>query len=185
MSAEKVALPDIGPHGEPRIAPVAGVQGKFNGVMAWRPELMAAFFEFYEKLWTEGVLPMRVKDLARMKIARTVGCRICQNTRFKIAEGHTVEDDYLDIDHVEESSYTAAEKAALTYVEAFCLHPEHVTDAMVEDLKRHFSAPEIVELSVLTGTISGFASINAALNIAPDDEALQVFDFAGPDGPVA
>ena len=83
-----------------------GVDGKFNGVMAWRPELMEAFFAFYAQLWTDGVLDMRIKDLARMKIARTVGCRICQNTRFKVAEGHTVESDYMDIDHVDESSYT-------------------------------------------------------------------------------
>ena len=101
MSSESVRLPIIGPEGEPRLDPVPGVEGKFNGVMAWRPELMEAFFGFYANLWTDGVLDMRVKDLARMKIARTVGCRICQNTRFKVAEGHTVEADYADIDHVD------------------------------------------------------------------------------------
>ena len=57
-----------------------------------------------------------------MKIARTVGCRICQNTRFKVAEGHTVEADYADIDSVDESSYTEAERAALGYVETFCVN---------------------------------------------------------------
>ena len=55
-----------------------------------------------------------------------------------------------------------------------------VTDAMVEELRRHFSEAEIIELSILTGTISGFAKINVALNIAPDSEELQVFDFAKP-----
>jgi alkylhydroperoxidase family enzyme len=180
MSLEKVALPDIGPHGEPRIDPKPGVPGKFNGIMAWRPDLMEAFFVFYAKLWTDGVLPMRVKDLVRMKIARTVGCRICQNTRFKLAEGHTVEDDYLSIDDVDNGDYTDAEKAALRYVEAFCLHPEHVTDEMVADLRRHFDEAQIVELSILVAVVGGFASINSALNIAPDDEELQVFDFADP-----
>src|SRR6476646_5296204 len=109
MAASSSPLPFIGPTGAPRLEPVEGVEGNFNGIMAWRPELMAAFFEFYAKLWTEGVLDMRIKDLARMKIARTVGCRLCQNTRFKVAEGYTVENDYLDIDHVDESRYTDAE----------------------------------------------------------------------------
>ena len=180
MSSESVRLPIIGPEGEPRLDPVPGVEGKFNGVMAWRPELMEAFFAFYANLWTDGVLDMRVKDLARMKIARTVGCRICQNTRFKVAEGHTAEADYADIDHVDESSYTDAERAALTYVEAFCVNASMVTDAIVEELRRHFSEAEIIELSILTATVSGFAKINVALNIAPDDEELQVFDFAKP-----
>lgn len=180
MAASSSPLPFIGPTGAPRLEPVEGVEGNFNGIMAWRPELMAAFFEFYAKLWTEGVLDMRIKDLARMKIARTVGCRLCQNTRFKVAEGYTVENDYLDIDHVDESRYTDAEKAALRYVETFCVGAAHVTDEMVADLRAHFSEAEIVELSILTAMIGGFGSINVALNIAPDTEALQVFDFAAP-----
>jgi alkylhydroperoxidase family enzyme len=146
--------------------------------MAWRPELLEAFFAFYAKIWTEGIVDMRVKDLCRMKIARTVGCRVCQNTRFKVAEGHTTEDDYLDIDDVERGDYSDAERAALRYVEAFCVNPQTITDAMVAELRRHFSPPEIIELSILAATMGGFASINVALNVAPDTERVTVFDFA-------
>lgn len=180
MAKQRTPLPVIGPQGRPRIDPVPGVEGNFNGIMAWRPELLEGFFAFYAVLWTEGVLDVRIKDLARMKIARTVGCRLCQNTRFKVAEGHTVEDDYLDIDDVEHGDYTDAEKAALRYVETFCWGAANVTDEMVADLRRHFSEAEIVELSVLTAMIGGFGSINVALNVAPDNEELQVFDFAAP-----
>ena len=180
MDPGKSSLPIIGPVGEPRLEPVPGVEGRFNGVMAWRPELLDAFFTFYAQVWTDGVLAIRVKDLARMKIARTVGCRMCQNTRFKVAEGATTEDDYLDIDDVENGAYTEAEKVALRYVETFCIGAAHVTDEMLADLRRHFTPPEIIELSVLVAAMSGFASINVALNIAPDTEELQVFDFAAP-----
>jgi alkylhydroperoxidase family enzyme len=180
MDRERAPLPFIGPVGEPRLDPVPGVEGRFNGVMAWRPELLAAFFEFYAKIWTEGIVDMRVKDLCRMKIARTVGCRVCQNTRFKVAEGHTTEDDYLDIDDVELGDYSDAERAALRYVEAFCVNAQTITDAMVDELRRHFSPPEIIELSILAATMGGFASINVALNVAPDTEQVTVFDFADP-----
>jgi alkylhydroperoxidase family enzyme len=178
MPTNRSPLPFIGPEGEPRLDPVPGVEGKFNGVMAWRPELLAAFFEFYAKVWTDGVLDLRVKDLCRMKIARTVGCRVCQNTRFKVAQGHTAEDDYLDIDDVENGDYTDAEKAALRYVEAFCINAQMITDAMLDDLKAHFGPAEIVELSILAAAMGGFASINVALNVAPDTEQVAVFDFA-------
>jgi alkylhydroperoxidase family enzyme len=180
MDPGKSPLPIIGPVGEPRLEPAPGVEGRFNGVMAWRPELLDAFFKFYAQVWTDGVLDMRVKDLARMKIARTVGCRLCQNTRFKVADGATTEDDYLDIDDVESGAYTEAEKAALRYVETFCIGAAHITDEMVSELRHHFTPPEIIELSVLVAAMSGFASINVALNIAPDTEELQVFDFAAP-----
>jgi alkylhydroperoxidase family enzyme len=181
MVNHRSPLPVIGPQGPPRIDPVAGVKGNFNGVMAWRPELLESFFGFYAVLWTEGVLDMRIKDLARMKIARTVGCRVCQNTRFKVAEGHTTEDDYLDIDDIENGDYTDAEKAALRYVETFCWGAANVSDELVAELRHHFSEPEIVELSVLTAMIGGFGSINVALNVAPDSEELQLFDFAAPE----
>jgi alkylhydroperoxidase family enzyme len=180
MTDQRPSLPFIGPVGEPRLEAVPGVEGRFNGVMAWRPELLGAFFEFYAKVWTEGVLDMRVKDLCRMKIARTVGCRVCQNTRFKIAEGHTAEDDYLDIDDVERGDYTDAERAALRYVEAFCINAQMISDEMVADLRRHFEPPEIIELSILAAAMGGFASINVALNVAPDTERVTVFDFADP-----
>jgi alkylhydroperoxidase family enzyme len=180
MTDQPPPLHIVGPTGAPRLDPVPGVPGKFNGIMAWRPELMEGFFAFYAQLWTEGALDMRIKDLARMKIARTVGCRICQNTRFKVAEGSTSEADYADIDDVDNGSYTEAEKAALRYTEAFCVGAEHVTDRMVDDLKAHFSEAEIVELSILVATVGGFGSINVALNIAPDDEQLHVFDFTDP-----
>jgi len=180
MANNTSPLPVIGPQGKPRLAPVPGVEGNFSGIMAWRPDLLEAFFVFYAKLWTEGVLDMRIKDLARMKIARTVGCRVCQNTRFKVADGHTVEDDYLDIDDVENGDYTDAEKAALRYVEQFCFSPAGITDELVAELREHFSEAEIVELSILTAMVGGFGSINVALNVAPDTEELQVFDFAAP-----
>jgi len=180
MPPSRSRLPIIGPIGEPRLDPVPGVKGRFNGVMAWRPELLDAFFKFYAQVWTSGVLDMRVKDLARMKIARTIGCRLCQNTRFVVAEGATTDDDYLGIDDVENGAYTDAEKAALRYVETFCIGAAHVTDEMVADLRRHFSEAEIIELSVLVAAMGGFASINVALNIAPDTEEPQMFDFAAP-----
>lgn len=180
MTVNRAQLPIIGPEGDPRLEPVPGVEGKFNGVMAWRPELLGAFFEFYAKVWTEGVLDLRVKDLCRMKIARTVGCRLCQNTRFKVAEGHTVEGDYLDIDDFESGAYSDAEKAALRYVETFCVNAQMITDATVDALRQHFGPAEIVELSILAAAMGGFASINVALNVAPDTEEVTVFDFADP-----
>ena len=88
----------VGETAEPRIPLAEGVEGNFNGVMAHRPDLMAGFFELYLTLWTGGVLDMRVKDLCRMAIARSVGCRICQNTRFTCALPHVDEADYLPID---------------------------------------------------------------------------------------
>lgn len=178
MDREIIAI--VGPVGEsaePRIPLAAGVEGNFAGVMAHRPDLMADFFRFYLTLWTGGVLDMRVKDLCRMAIARAVGCRICQNTRFTCAMPFVGEGDYLPIDDAAASdAYTPAERAAIVFAGTMAGGARNVTDEMVRDLREHFSEPEIVELCVLVAMVGGFGSINVALNIGPDSPDLQVFD---------
>lgn len=170
----------VGPVGEsaqPRIPLAEGVEGNFNGVMAHRPDLMAGFFGLYLTLWTGGVLDMRVKDLCRMAIARAVGCRICQNTRFTCALPHVDEADYLPIDDPAASdAYTPAERAAIVFAGTMASGARFVTDEMVRELREHFSEPEIVELCVLVAMVGGFGSINVALNIGPDSPELQFFD---------
>jgi alkylhydroperoxidase family enzyme len=162
---------------EPRIPLAEGVEGNFNGVMAHRPDLMAGFFEFYLTLWTGGVLDMRVKDLCRMAIARAVGCRICQNTRFTCALPHVDEADYLPIDDPGATeAYTPAERAAIVFAGTMASGARFVTDEMVLELREHFSEPEIVELCVVVAMVGGFGSINVALNIGPDSPELQFFD---------
>jgi alkylhydroperoxidase family enzyme len=167
----------VGETAEPRIPLAPGVAGNFNGVMAHRPDLMAGFFHLYLTLWTGGVLDMRVKDLCRMAIARAVGCRICQNTRFTCALPYVDEADYLPIDDAAGcDAYTPSERAAITFAGTMASGARFVTEGMVDDLREHFSEPEIVELCVLVAMVGGFGSINVALNIGPDSPELQTFD---------
>jgi alkylhydroperoxidase family enzyme len=167
----------VGEDAEPRIPLAEGVKGNFEGVMAHRPDLMAGFFRLYLTLWTGGVLDLRIKDLCRMAIARAVGCRICQNTRFSVAQPYVCEADYLSIDDPAGSDvYTPAEKAAIIFARTMAADAKQVTDAMVQELRKHFTEPEIVELCVLVALVGGFGSINVALNIGPDSPELQVFD---------
>src|SRR5918994_6606131 len=167
----------VGETAEPRIPLAPGVEGNFNGVMAHRPDLIAGFFQLYLTLWTGGVLDMRVKDLCRMAIARAVGCRICQNTRFTCALRYVDEADYLPIDDAAASdAYTPSERAAIIFAGTMASGARFVTEEMVDDLRKHFSEPEIVELCVLVAMVGGFGSINVALNIGPDSPELQTFD---------
>jgi alkylhydroperoxidase family enzyme len=180
----------VGETAEPRIPLAPGVEGNFNGVMAHRPDLMAGFFDLYLTLWTGGVLDMRVKDLCRMAIARAVGCRICQNTRFTCALPYVDEADYLAIDDpAGNDAYSPGERAAIVFAGTMASGARFVTDDMVLELREHFGEPEIVELCVLVAMVGGFGSINVALNIGPDSPELQKFDpeaaaraNAGPQG---
>jgi len=56
----------------------------------------------------------------------------------------------------------------------------NVTDEAVAEQRRHFSEPEIVELSMTAAVVAGVSPIDVARNVAPDTEEFQVFDFADP-----
>jgi len=88
-------------------------------------------------------------------------------------------DGLLPIDAAAASdAYTPAERAAIVFAGTMAGGARNVTDEMVQELRRHFGEPEIVELCVLVAMVGEFGSINVALNIGPDSAELQVFDAA-------
>src|SRR6187402_1058741 len=67
----------------PRVpSAVAGEPATLGTVLAHRPDLAAAFGRLYGTLWTEGVVPQRLKETARMRNARITDCGYCKNVRF-------------------------------------------------------------------------------------------------------
>lgn len=101
-----------------------------------------------------GNLPVRIKTLVILKTSFLNGCSYCigHNTAlgrsigFSDEEIAAIEEDFRNSD-----LFTPAEKAAMAWAEylterTYRQHPE----AMPE-LKRHFSEPQIVEISMVSG----------------------------------
>ncbi len=55
-------------------SPEAGKAGAGINPTELIPDLFAKFFEFFGPGHTEGVVPARIKELARLKIASINGC---------------------------------------------------------------------------------------------------------------
>ncbi len=57
------------------------------------------------------------------------------------------EDKYDDLLHfIDSDKYTEREKVALTYASAIIWNPEIADDSLWQQLHRHFTVPELVEL---------------------------------------
>lgn len=66
------------------------------------------------------------------------------------------EDKLADLENYEKSPlYTERERVALRYTDAICWNPASADDAMWQQLHAHFTEPELVELGVFIGNISG------------------------------
>jgi alkylhydroperoxidase family enzyme len=113
-------------------------------VWAHRPEAAASWLATLEAMHLRGVLPGRLKELVRLRIASITNCKACQLAR----KDDSVGQEDLACLFSSLARFTPAEQAALRYAELFAADYTAVDDALFELLKRHFAIPEIVELNM-------------------------------------
>lgn len=114
-------------------------------VQAWahRPAAAQAWLTLMELLHG-GLLPVRLRELVRLKIASITNCVACQLAR----KSETVNDADLACLDSNNARFSPPERAALVYAERFALDHTTVDDAVFAELAMHFSVAEIVELNM-------------------------------------
>ena len=63
------------------------------------------------------------------------------------------------------SHYSAAERAALAFAEAMTITGQKVTDELFAEARRHFSEPQIVELTAAVALENFRSKFNVALGV--------------------
>jgi alkylhydroperoxidase family enzyme len=126
---------------------------------AIRAHVPAAFWSFantWRDVFHNGVCDHTIKELCRVYVSHSVKCEYCGNQRsVQSARKGLVEEDYLDLLNFEKSvRYSARQKAALRYTEAIVWDLE-AGDALWDELYRHYSEPEIVELGYFVAITMG------------------------------
>lgn len=112
-------------------------------------------------------LPANVRELAVFWAARSIGCSWCVDfgSMLQRLEGLDVQ-RLKDIDNYATSpSYTANERAAISYADAMTTDPHSVTDEQVADLRRRFGDAGVIELTYQIGAENMRARMYAALGI--------------------
>ena len=136
-------------------------------VHAHRPGHAKALAHFHAALWTDRLLPDRLLELVRLRIAFFNQCRTCMAVRYPdaIADGLT-EELVCSLERpYEASDLTEAEQAAIRYGELLATDHLAIDDAVYDDLRRHFSEEEIVELGTIAAFCVGFGRLGATWNM--------------------
>ena len=113
-------------------------------VWAHRPEAAQAWLAALEAIHLRGLLPGRLRELVRLKIASITTCKACQLAR----KDDAVSDEDIACLSADDARFSPAEQAALRYAELFAADYMAIGDALFDTLKLHFSIPEIVELNM-------------------------------------
>lgn len=144
--------------------------GTFYGQFEHAPGLIDKWFAFYQPVVQDSSnLPLRTKELCRLRIAARNGCMFCLGGRFRDADGVPVVDDD-DVDAVlagrlDDPRFTPAEAAALRFTEQYRLDHTKVDRALVDETLEHLSEAQFVELGLCIAQFTGMGQLFATLGL--------------------
>jgi AhpD family alkylhydroperoxidase len=147
-------------HGTPRL--------ESQAIRAHVPELLRTFNQTWQTTFRDGVLDHSVKELARVFVAKTLDCGYCAGQRSHQADLSEREFDEV-IEFRKSEVLSDREKAALLFAEAIAWDPAMADDAVWDQLHRHFTEPEIVELGFFIGLTMGQQKFLKTLGIKHGD----------------
>ena len=144
-------------------------QGLYR-IFAHRPDLATAAATYGRALRAHRTLPDRLVELVRLRIAFHNQCRSCMAIRYgdAVADGLT-EDLVWSLEQpMEATDLTGAERAAIRYGELFATNHLAIDDDVYDELRRHFSEGEIVELGLHVALCVGIGRLAATWNMVEE-----------------
>ena len=149
---------------DPELAALLGESRRYGtprlesqAIRAHVPAVLRTFSASWQQVFREGVLDHKIKELARVYVAKSLECGYCAGQRSHIAAAQGVTEDKYDeiIDFRKSSRYDDRERAALRWAEAIAWDPGSADDDLWSELHKHFSEPELVELGYFIGLTMG------------------------------
>ena len=150
-----------------------GEAGPEVRVWALRPEMGIGAGALSHAIYDESIVPVREREVARMRIAQINGCAICQQWRSTPgAQGALTEADYEHVgDWRSYDGYSERERLAVEYAEKFALDHHSIDDEFFARLHAMYSDAEILDLTVCIG---GWMALGRTLHVLGIDESCRL-----------
>jgi alkylhydroperoxidase family enzyme len=137
-----------------------------DAVQLWslRPEMGAAVNRLVDAAYNKSILPVGVREAARMRIAQLNDCTVCLAFRAdKVKAQGLTEAFYGHVGaHDEGSTFTTQESLAMEYAERFAIDHLSIDDDFFVRLRDEFSDPEILDLTIC---LSAFLGLGRTLRV--------------------
>jgi alkylhydroperoxidase family enzyme len=141
----------------------------FVEVFANAPELLQfAMGDFYQKLFFEGRVAEKYKQLARLRLSMSHGCRTCNSQNLPSVASFGYSQEQIDAMWAQDySGFAEDEQVAMELADEIALDNRagQLTPELYERLQRHFSTAEILELSMCMGVIVGLVKLSFTLGL--------------------
>jgi AhpD family alkylhydroperoxidase len=136
-----------------------------------------AWVRYWNSLLYEGLLPHTLKEMCRIRISVAHQCGYCSTVRSNVAieQGLTEALVAEALDWQASTHLTDREKAALRYADLFKSGDDAIdSDAVYEELRRHFSEEEIIELGLFCSETVGAGRLVRSMSIVSWGEACEL-----------
>src|SRR5450432_1850383 len=119
-------------------------------VWALRPEMGIGAGALSHAVYEQSIVPVRERELARMRIAQINDCAICQQWRKTTGSAEVMtEADYENVgDWRTFAGYSERERLAIEYAERFALDHTNLDDDFFVRLRGAYSDAEVLDLTV-------------------------------------
>ncbi len=140
-----------------------------------RPEMGSALNRLVDAAYNKSVLPVRVREAARMRIAQLNDCPVCLSFRATSVKEQGVEEDFYAhvADHGTSADYSEPERLAIAYAERFAVDHLAIDDAFFARLRTVFTDAEILDLTICMATFLGVGRLLRVLGV----DATSVVDI--------
>jgi alkylhydroperoxidase family enzyme len=136
-----------------------------DAVQIWslQPALGAAATRLVDAAYNKSILPVRVREAARMRIAQLNDCTVCLAFRADSVRVQGLDEDfYRTVGSSDEDEFSEQERLAMEYAERFAIDHTSIDDAFMEKMRGSFSDPEIFDLTVC---LSAFLGLGRTLRV--------------------
>jgi AhpD family alkylhydroperoxidase len=122
-------------------------------------------------------LDAKLRDLIKIRASQINGCAFClaMHTRDARKVGETDERMHLLSAWRDAQIYSSRERAALAWIEAITLvTKDHVPDEVFDEVRKHFSEKEIIDLTAAAAAINTWNRISIAFRIPPQVDSKKI-----------
>jgi alkylhydroperoxidase family enzyme len=140
-----------------------------DAIQVWslRPEMGRAVNRLVDAAYNKSILPVRVREAARMRIAQLNDCAVCLAFRADSVKDQGVSEDFYRhvSEHPSEDRYSLQERLAVEYAQRFAVDHLSIDDAFFADLRSVFTDAEVLDLTICLAAFLGFGRMLRSLGI--------------------
>jgi alkylhydroperoxidase family enzyme len=169
----------------PKIAVPEGAAPIHVRAFACRPDFLNSWADMLVTVHTKSILPWRVREATRCRLAEINHCQVCQTSRVGDLSGESStvlpEEFYKAVNNKDASALSASEILAIDFAERFALDPDSLDEELFDRLREVFTEPEIVDLGFCVARNFAFGRLTHVLGLDDACEVntpLQILDAA-------